>query len=44
VALLPYTNVKKGEGGKKDEAADKAKKAPAGKFGAAPPPLALVKR
>jgi phage terminase small subunit len=44
LALLPYTNTKKGEGGKKDEAADKAKKAGSGKFGAAPPPLALVKR
>lgn len=43
-ALLPYVHTKKGEGGKKDEAGDRAKKAAAGKFGSAPPPLALVKR
>lgn len=42
LALLPYTNVKKGEGGKKDAKADEAKKASAGKFAAAAPPLKLV--
>jgi phage terminase small subunit len=42
-ALLPYTNVKLGEGGKKDAAGAKAKEAGAGKFGsAAPPRLAAV--
>jgi len=44
LALLPYTNVKKGEGGKKDEKQDAAKKAGAGKFGAAPAPLRVVGR
>jgi len=44
LALLPYTNTKKGEGGKKDEKADLAKKAGAGKFGAAPAPLRVVGR
>jgi hypothetical protein len=43
LALLPYVHTKKGDGGVKDERADKAKKA-AGKFAAAAPPLALVKR
>lgn len=42
-ALLPYVHTKKGDGGIKDDRADKAKKA-AGKFAAAAPPLALVKR
>ena len=42
LALLPYTNTKKGEGGKKDIKADDAKKAGAGKFAAAAPPLKLV--
>lgn len=37
-----YVHAKKGEGGKKDEQADKAKKAGAGKFAAAAPPLKLV--
>jgi phage terminase small subunit len=44
LALLPYTNVKKGEGGKKDEQADKAKKAAGGRFSAAAPPLQLVRK
>lgn len=43
-ALLPYVHTKKGDGGVKDERAERAKKAGAGKFGSAPPPLALVKR
>jgi phage terminase small subunit len=42
-ALLPYVHTKKGDGGIKDERAERAKKAGAGKFGSAPPPLALVK-
>ena len=42
LALLPYVHTKKGEGGKKDEKADAAKKAGAGKFAAAAPPLKLV--
>jgi len=44
LALLPYTNTKKGEGGKKDAKDDAAKKAGAGKFAAAAPPLKLVGR
>ena len=43
-ALMPYIHPKKGEGGKKDEAADRAKKAAGGKFKAAPAPLKLVRR
>jgi hypothetical protein len=42
LALLPYVHTKKGEGGKKDEQAGAAKKAGAGKFAAAAPPLKLV--
>lgn len=41
LALLPYVHTKKGEGGKKDEAADKAKKV-ASKFSATAAPLKLV--
>ena len=41
-ALLPYVHTKKGDGGKKDEVQDKAKKAGAGKFGAAAPPKLVV--
>lgn len=44
LALLPYVHTKKGEGGKKDEKASAAKKAGAGKFAAAAPPLKLVQR
>lgn len=44
LALLPYVHTKKGEGGKKDVKADAAKKAGAGKFSAAAPPLKLVQR
>lgn len=44
LALLPYVHTKKGEGGKKDERASEAKKAGAGKFAAAAPPLKLVSR
>jgi phage terminase small subunit len=42
-ALLPYVHTKKGDGGKKDDQADKAKKAAGGKFRAAPAPLKLVR-
>lgn len=42
--LMPYIHARKGEGGKKDEVADKAKKAGGGKFAAAAPPLKLVSR
>jgi phage terminase small subunit len=37
-ALMPFLHARKGEGGKKEERQDAAKKAGAGKFGAAPPP------
>lgn len=43
IAAVQYTHVKKGDGGKKEEQADKAKKA-AGKFAASAPPLKLVSR
>lgn len=42
-ATLPFLYAKKGEGGKKDEQTDRAKKA-ASKFGALPAPLKLVNR
>lgn len=42
-ALLPFVHQKKGEGGKKDDAADRAKKAGLGRFRAAPAPLKLVR-
>lgn len=38
-----YCHLKKGDGGIKDEKAEAAKKAGAGKFGAAAPPLRIVK-
>lgn len=38
VAAVQYTHTKKGDGGKKDEEAEKAKKAGAGKFAPAAPP------
>lgn len=41
-ALMPFMHQKLGEGGKKEEAADKAKKAGLGRFKAAPTPLKLV--
>jgi len=37
-ALMPFIHPRKGEGGKKEEKEDAAKKAGKGKFGAAPPP------
>ncbi|SDR47171.1 hypothetical protein [Paraburkholderia tuberum] len=42
-AALPFLYARKGEGGKKDEQADRAQKA-ASKFGALAPPLKLVNR
>lgn len=44
VAAVQYTHTKKGDGGKKDEQADKAKKASGGKFGAAAPPRLVSSR
>jgi hypothetical protein len=44
IAAVQYTHTKKHDGGKKDEAAERAKKAATGRFAAAPAPLALVKR
>lgn len=38
IAAVQYTHTKRGDGGKKDEEAEKAKKAGAGKFAAAAPP------
>jgi hypothetical protein len=43
IAAVQYTHTKRGDGGKKDEQADKAKKAATGKFRAAPAPLKLVR-
>ena len=43
IAAVQYTHAKKGEGGKKDEAADRSKRAAGGKFAAAAPPLKLVR-
>lgn len=44
IAAVQYTHTKRHDGGKKDDAADKAKRASTGRFAAAPAPLALVKR
>lgn len=41
-ALLPFTHQKLGEGGKKDQKQDAAKKAGAGKFAASAPPKLVV--
>lgn len=38
IAAVQYTHTKRGDGGKKEEDAEKAKKAGAGKFAAAAPP------
>jgi phage terminase small subunit len=38
IAAVQYTHIKKGDGGKKDETLDRAKKAAGGKFAAAAPP------
>lgn len=42
IAAVQYTHVKKGDGGKKDDQAEKAKDAAAGRFGPAKPPLKIV--
>ena len=42
-SLLPFMHAKKGEGGKKEEKLDAAKKAGKGRFAAAPAPLRMVK-
>lgn len=42
VAAAQYRHMKKGDGGKKEEQAGKAKKAAAGRFGAPAAPLKLV--
>lgn len=44
IAAVQYTHAKKGDGGKKEEQAGKAKKAAGGKFATAAPPLKLVGR
>ena len=44
IAAAPFVHARKGEGkGKKDEKADRAKSAAAGKFAPAKPPLRMVK-
>ena len=45
MAAAPFVHIRPGEArtGKKDDAADAAKKAAGGKFGMAPPPLRAVK-
>ena len=45
IAAAQYRHTKRGDGGKKEEAAEKAEKAGSGRFGprAAPPALARVK-
>lgn len=42
IAAVQYTHTKRADGGKKDEAAEKAKAAAGGKFGAPPAPPRLV--
>ncbi|MES2634033.1 MAG: hypothetical protein V4669_13750 [Pseudomonadota bacterium] len=42
IAAAQYRHTKRGDGGKKDEAAGAAKKAAAGKFGSRPAPLKVV--
>lgn len=42
IAAVQYTHTKKGDGGKKEELAGKARQAGTGKFKAAPAPLKLV--
>ena len=43
IAAVQYTHTKRADGGKKEEQAEKAKKA-AGKFAASAPPLKLVRK
>lgn len=44
IAAAPYVHQKRGEGGKKDAAADKAKKASGGKFAASKAPNVVMLR
>ena len=44
IAAVQYTHAKKGEGGKKDERAEAAKKAATGRFAASAAPLKLVNK
>jgi phage terminase small subunit len=44
IAAVQYTHTKKGDGGKKEEQADRAKQAGTGRFKASTPPLKLVQR
>lgn len=44
IAAVQYTHTKKGDGGKKDDQADAAKKAAGGKFAAAQPPRLVSSR
>lgn len=44
IAAVQYTHTKKGDGGKKDEQADAAKKAAGGKFAAAQAPRLVSSR
>jgi len=42
IAAVQYTHTRKSDGGKKDEAAEKAKKASTGRFAPRQPPLKLI--
>jgi len=42
IAAVQYTHTKRGDGGKKDEQAEAAKKAAGGKFGSRQPPKLIV--
>ena len=42
IAAVQYTHVKKGDGGKKEDDAERAKKASAGRFASAAPPQLVV--
>jgi phage terminase small subunit len=42
IAAVQYTHTKKGDGGKKEEQADRAKQAGTGRFKASAPPLHLI--
>ena len=42
IAAVAYTHAKVGEGGKKDQRADKAKQASQGKFASAAPPRLVI--
>ena len=42
IAAAPFVHLKQGEGGKKDQRADKAKQASQGKFASAAPPRLVV--